>query len=48
MRLARHAGVGASVRFSRANVSLTMPNSTTTVSTDAGGTQLAGGLRLFF
>ena len=48
IRLARHAGVGASVRFSRADMSLTMPNSTTTVSMDAGGTQVVGGLRLFF
>jgi hypothetical protein len=48
MRLARHAGVGASVRFSRANVSLAMPSGTATVSMDAGGTQVTGGLRLYF
>ncbi|MGH9140597.1 MAG: hypothetical protein ACRD2I_05585 [Vicinamibacterales bacterium] len=48
LRLSRHAGVGASVRFSRATVSLTVPNSTTTVSADAGGTQIAGGLRMYF
>jgi hypothetical protein len=48
LRLARHAGVGASVRFSRAVVSLTVPNSTATVSADAGGTQIAGGLRMYF
>jgi hypothetical protein len=48
MKLARHAGLGASVRFSKASVSLTMPNSTNTVSMDVGGTQLAGGVRLWF
>jgi hypothetical protein len=47
-RLARHAGVGASVRFSKAIVPLMVPNSTTTVSVDAGGTQIAGGLRMYF
>jgi hypothetical protein len=48
MKLARHAGLGASVRFSKASVSLTMPNSTNTVSMDVGGTQLAGGVRVWF
>jgi hypothetical protein len=48
LRLARHAGVGASVRFSSAVVSLTVPNSAATVSADAGGTQIAGGLRMYF
>jgi len=48
LRLSRHAGVGGSVRFSKAVVSLVMPNSTTTTSVDAGGVQLAGGLRLYF
>ena len=48
MKLARHAGLGASVRFSKASASLTMPNSTNTVSMDVGGTQLAGGVRFWF
>jgi hypothetical protein len=48
VKLSRHAGLGASVRFSKATVSLTVPNSTSTVSMDVGGTQLAGGLRLYF
>jgi Outer membrane protein beta-barrel domain len=48
MRLARHAGLGASVRFSKASLSLTMPNSTNTVSMDVGGTQIAGGVRFWF
>lgn len=48
LRLARHAGLGASVRFSKAIGSLMVPNSTTTVSVDAGGTQIVGGLRLYF
>jgi hypothetical protein len=47
-RLSQHAGIGGGARFSRAKVSLAMPNSTTTVSVDAGGVQLAGGLRLYF
>ena len=47
-RLARHAGLGGLVRFSKATVSLTMPNETRTVSSDAGGVQAAGGLRLYF
>jgi hypothetical protein len=48
LKLARHAGLGASVRFSKASVSLTLPNSTTTVSMDVGGTQLTGGVRFWF
>ena len=48
LRLARHVGVGASVRFSKAIGSLMVPNSTATVSVDAGGTQIAGGLRMYF
>jgi hypothetical protein len=48
LRLSRHAGVGAEVRFSRASLSLTVPNSTAAVPVDAGGIQLVGGLRLFF
>ena len=48
LRLSRHAGVGGSVRFSKAIGSLTVPNSAAAVSVDAGGTQIAGGLRLYF
>lgn len=48
LRLARHAGVGGSVRFSKAVGSLTVPNSAAAVSVDAGGTQIAGGLRMYF
>ena len=48
LKLARHAGLGASVRFSKASVTLTMPNSTNTTAMDVGGTQLAGGVRLWF
>jgi hypothetical protein len=48
VRLSRHAGVGAGVRFSRANASLTVPGSTAAVSIDAGGTHIVGGLRLYF
>ncbi len=48
LKLSRHAGVGASVRFSKATVEMTPPNATAVVSTDAGGTLIAGGLRLWF
>lgn len=48
VRLSRHAGLGGRARFSRATVTLAMPNGGATVSTDAGGVQLAGGLRLYF
>jgi hypothetical protein len=48
LRLARHAGVGASVRFSTAVASLTVPNNTAAVSADSDGTQIAGGLRVYF
>jgi hypothetical protein len=47
-RFTHHAGIGGGVRFSRAVVRLTMPNGGATVSTDAGGAQLAGGVRLWF
>lgn len=47
-RPARHAGIGGLVRFSKATVSLTMPKGTRAVSSDAGGIQAAGGLRLYF
>ena len=48
LRLTQHAGVGGGARFSKATVSLGVPNSASAVSTDAGGLQLAGGLRLYF
>jgi hypothetical protein len=47
-RFSHHAGIGGGVRFSRAVVRLTMPDGGTTVSSDAGGAQLAGGLRFYF
>ena len=47
-RFARHAGIGGGVRFSRATISLAVPNSTTTVSVKAGGVAIAAGLRLYF
>jgi hypothetical protein len=47
-RLSRHAGLGVSARFSRATLSPAMPDGTAPVSIDAGGVQLAGGLRLYF
>jgi hypothetical protein len=48
LRLSRHAGLGAGARFSTAKVTLTMPNGGAAVSTDTGGAQIAGGLRLYF
>ena len=48
LRLARHAALGGSAKFSKATVPLSVPNSSTTVSVDAGGTQIAGGLRIYF
>lgn len=47
VRLSHHAGLGGGVRFSRAVVDLAVPNGAT-VSSDAGGAQVAGGLRLYF
>jgi len=46
--LSRHVGLGAGARFSTAKVTLTMPNGGGAVSTDAGGAQLAAGLRFYF
>jgi len=46
-RLARHAGLGGLVRFSKATVSLTVPNDMCPVSSDAGGFLAAGGLGLY-
>ena len=48
LKLSRRAGLGACVRFSKATVEMTLPNTTTAVSTEAGGTLIAGGLRLWF
>lgn len=47
-RLSRHAGIGGGARWVMAKTSLTLPNSTTVVTVDAGGAQLSGGLRLYF
>ena len=47
IRLSSHAGVGALVRFSRARIPFVVPDGTT-VTSDAGGIQVAGGLRLYF
>jgi hypothetical protein len=47
IRLARHAGVGAAVRFSRARTALA-PAKGAAVTIDAGGLQVGGGVRLYF
>jgi hypothetical protein len=48
MRLTRHAGVGAAVRFSRARTTFAVPNGGAAVTVNAGGLQVGGGLRLYF
>jgi hypothetical protein len=47
-RLSRGIGVGGLVRFSRATVDLPLAGSVSGVSTDAGGPQVAGGVRFYF
>ena len=47
VRLGQHVGVGGVVRFSRASIALAAANGVS-VTADAGGIQLGGGLRLFF
>jgi hypothetical protein len=48
MRLSRHAGVGGLLRFSRARIPFVLPDGGPTVTSDAGGIQVAGGVRLYF
>jgi hypothetical protein len=48
VRLIRHVGVGALVRFSRASLVFAVPGSTATVKSDVGGLQALGGIRIFF
>jgi hypothetical protein len=47
-RLSKHVGVGGLVRFSRTSIEFPLAGTTTTVESNAGGVQVAGGLRLFF
>jgi hypothetical protein len=47
-RLSLNLGVGALVRYSRATASLPLTGSATNVSVDAGGLQVAGGVRFYF
>jgi len=46
--LARNFGVGALFRFSRATLTLPLEGSSSGVAVDAGGPQVAGGLRFYF
>jgi hypothetical protein len=48
VRLARQIGVGALVRFSRISVEFPLAGASAPVESDAGGVQVAGGVRLFF
>jgi len=47
LRLSPRAGVGGLVRFTRASIPFALPGGTT-VNADAGGLQVAGGVRLYF
>lgn len=47
-KLSKALGVGGLVRFSRATVSLPLTSSASGVSVDAGGLQVAGGVRFYF
>jgi hypothetical protein len=47
MRLSRHAGVGGLVRYAHARIPFGLPGGTT-VTADAGGLQVGGGVRVFF
>jgi len=48
MRLSDRLGVGVLARYTKASMVFTVPNSSTTVTTDAGGLQAVGGIRLYF
>lgn len=48
VRLLRNVGIGWLVRYSKAAMEFAVPNSSVTVKADAGGLQLAGGVRLYF
>jgi hypothetical protein len=48
VRVSRNVGIGWLVRYSKAVMEFAVPNSTATVKADAGGLQLAGGVRLYF
>src|SRR5262245_3196461 len=47
-KLSRSVGVGGLVRFSRATLSVPLTGSASDVSVDAGGLQVAGGVRFYF
>ena len=47
VRVARHVGVGGLVRYSRASVDLPT-EAASPLEVDAGGVQIAGGIRVFF
>ena len=47
-KLSRSVGVGGLVRFSRATLSFPLTGSASDVSVDAGGLQVAGGVRFYF
>ncbi len=46
-RFSRHVGLGAQLRFSRATAELSIPD-VTSIEVDAGGAQVAAGIRLYF
>jgi hypothetical protein len=48
VKLSRRIGVGGLLRFARASINFPLPNTAAGVSTDVGGLQAGGGVRLFF
>jgi hypothetical protein len=48
VRLVGGLGVGALVRYSKASLTFSVPNSTASVASDVGGLQLLGGIRFIF
>jgi hypothetical protein len=48
VHLSRKVGVGGLVRYSKAAMVFVVPNSSATVRADAGGIQVAAGIRFFF
>jgi len=48
VKLSKNVGVGGLVRFSRASVTFPLARTTSGVTTDVGGPQVAGGVRFFF
>jgi hypothetical protein len=48
VRIVGRLGAGALVRYSRASLTFSVPNTAASVASDVGGVQLSGGVRLLF